>query len=128
MTGYRIGSALLRVFLGITFFIHGLQKFQGGIENTVAFFESVGFPGFSAYVVATIELVGGILMVLGVGTRIIAALFFFVLAGAILKVKLSAGFVGGYEVDLALLVIAVHLAIVKNTAFSLENLWAKKEK
>ena len=29
----EIGALILRVVLGITFFIHGFVKFQGGIEN-----------------------------------------------------------------------------------------------
>ena len=49
----EIGALVLRVVLGITFFIHGLVKFrQGGIENIVGWFASIGLPGALAYVVA----------------------------------------------------------------------------
>ena len=34
----EIGALILRVVLGITFFIHGFVKFQGGIENQVGWF------------------------------------------------------------------------------------------
>ena len=35
LKNYEISTLILRVVLGITFFIHGFAKFQGGIENTV---------------------------------------------------------------------------------------------
>ncbi|MCM3664010.1 DoxX family protein [Mesobacillus subterraneus] len=120
------GATILRVILGITFLIHGAAKFQGGIENTAGFFESLGLPGFTAYLVAIIELVGGLAMLLGMGTRIISILFAIVLAVAIVKVKLAGGFLGngqmaGYELDLALLAISIYLAMTNKSLFALEN-------
>lgn len=122
----EIGTTILRVFLGITFLVHGAAKFQGGIENTVGFFESLGLPGFAAYLVAVIELVGGIAMIVGVGTRIVSILFAAVLAVATNKVKLAGGFLGngqmaGYELDLALMVIAIYLALTNKSLFALDN-------
>jgi putative oxidoreductase len=127
------GSTILRVFLGITFLIHGVSKFQGGIENTVGFFESLGLPGFTAYLVAIIELVGGIAMILGVGTRVVSILFAAVLAVAIIKVKVAGGFLGngqmaGYELDLALMVIAIYLALANKTLFALDNVLFQSKK
>lgn len=127
MKSNEMGAFILRVFLGITFFAHGLAKFQGGIQNTVGFFESLGLPGFAAYVVAIIELVGGLAMVLGVGTRVVAVLFAVILAVATIKVKLAAGFLGngqmaGYELDLALIVIAIYLALAKKSVFAVDNM------
>lgn len=120
------GAVVLRVILGLTFFIHGLSKFQGGIGNTVGFFESLGILGFLAYVVAIIELIGGIMLILGIGTRIVSGLFVVIMLGAIFTVKLSAGFLGdgqmaGYELELALLAMAIFLAISNSTSFSLGN-------
>jgi uncharacterized membrane protein YphA (DoxX/SURF4 family) len=126
-------TTILRVFLGATFLIHGLAKFQGGIENTVGFFESLGLPGFTAYVVALIELIGGIAIVLGVGTRIISILFVIILAVAIVKVKLALGFLGngemaGYELDLALMAISLYLATTKKSFLALDNVLFRSEK
>ena len=120
------GAVVLRVILGLTFFIHGLSKFQGGLGNTAGFFESLGIPGFSAYVVAVIELIGGILLILGIGTRVVSVLFAAIMLGAIFTAKLSAGFLGdgqmaGYELELALLAMAIFLAMANSTAFSLGN-------
>ncbi|MGR3765686.1 DoxX family protein [Rossellomorea sp. NS-SX7] len=126
MNSQQIGALLLRFVLGLTFFIHGLAKFQGGIENTAGFFESLGLPGYSAYAVALIELIGGIAMILGFGTRVAAALFAIIMIGAIMKVKLASGFLGngqsaGYELDLALLVMSIYFIFDKTASFSLDS-------
>ena len=126
------GAVVLRVILGLTFFIHGLSKFQGGLGNTAGFFDSIGIPGFLAYVVAFIELIGGILVILGIGTRIVSMLFAVIMLGAIFTLKLSVGFLGdgqmaGYELELALLAMAIFLAIANSTSFSLGNIIFRPE-
>ncbi|MEZ2656727.1 DoxX family protein [Aneurinibacillus aneurinilyticus] len=128
----EIGILILRLVLGITFLIHGLDKFQSGIGNIAGWFESVGLPGFLAYIIATIETVGGLAVILGLGTRIVSFLFILVLAGAIITVKIAVGFTGngqmaGYELDLALLAIAVHLAINGSSLYSVDALLRKKD-
>ncbi|MER2089773.1 MAG: DoxX family protein [Sporosarcina sp.] len=126
MNKLDLSTFLLRIVLGISFFIHGLVKFQGGIENIVGWFESIGIPGFLAYVVGAVELVGGIALILGLGTRIVSALLTLVMVGAILKGKLAIGFLGtaemaGYELDLAFLVIALFLAINGSKLWSVDE-------
>ncbi|SFE99221.1 DoxX family protein [Alteribacillus iranensis] len=119
MSKQDTGTFILRVVLGIIFFIHGLDKFQAGIGNTVGFFDSIGIPGFLAYIVAVIELVGGLAMILGIGTKIVGSLFAIIMVGAIFTAKLSAGFLGGYELDLALLAMSLYVVLSNNTALSL---------
>ncbi|AQX54323.1 DoxX family protein [Priestia flexa] len=127
MKSYTIGTFFIRVVLGLIFFIHGLSKFQGGIDGTVGFFESIGISGFMAYVVAIIELIGGVAVIVGLGTRIVAALFVFVMLGAIFTAKLGAPFVGGYELDIALLAMSLHLVFAGSGALSLDQLLRKDE-
>jgi putative oxidoreductase len=84
-------------------------------------------PGFTAYLVAFIELAGGLAMILGVGTRIISILFAIVMAVAIIKVKMAGGFLGngqmaGYELDLALMAISIYLAMTNKSLFALDNI------
>jgi uncharacterized membrane protein YphA (DoxX/SURF4 family) len=79
-----------------------------------------------AYAVGTIELVGGISLILGLGTRIISALLVAIMLVATLKVKLAAGFLGngqgaGYELDIALMVMALHLALNGSSFLSLDS-------
>ena len=128
----EIGALILRVVLGITFFIHGFVKFQGGIENQVGWFSSIGLPGFLAYVVAIIELVGGFALFIGLGTKVISALLAILMIGATVKVKLALGFLGngqmaGYELDLALLAMAAYLAINGSKLLSLNQLISQKD-
>ena len=117
----EIGSLLLRIVLGLVFLANGFTKFQGGIGNTAGWFESIGIPGFLAYAVGTIELVGGIALILGIGTRVVSLLLGIIMLGAIFTVNLSAGFLNGYVFDLVLLVIAVHMVLNGSKLFSLEQ-------
>ena len=124
---FEASTVMLRVVLGISFFIHGVAKFQGGIENTVGWFDSIGIPGGLAYVVALVELIGGAALVLGLGTKIVAGLLSLVMLGAIFKAKLALGFLGdgqmaGYELDVAFLAMAVFLAINGSRMFALDQL------
>ncbi len=122
----HIGLVMIRLALGILFFSHGFFKFSDGIENTVAFFETIGLSGFLAYVVGIIELAGGVLMILGLGTRIVSVLFAIILIGALLTVKRSTGMLGGYELDLALLAMSISLMLGGGGPFSLWNFLKKK--
>jgi putative oxidoreductase len=126
MNKQEIGKVILRGILGLIFFIHGLDKFQGGITNTAGYFDSLGVPGFLAYAVAVIELVGGIALILGIGTQIISLLFALIMVGAIITAKLPAGFLGngqmaGYELDLALLAMSIFFIFAGKSALSLDN-------
>ncbi|MGG7619144.1 DoxX family protein [Bacillus coreaensis] len=127
MNKHEMGALLLRVVLGITFFVHGLAKIQGGIENTAGWFSSIGLPGTLAYVVTGIELIGGVALIVGLGTKMVSALFALIMLGAIVKVKIGAGFMGGYELDVVLLAIAVFLSITGSSMFSLDSKIPTKE-
>jgi putative oxidoreductase len=122
----ELGHFILRAILGFIFFIHGLSKFQGGISNTAGFFDSIGIPGFMAYIVAGIELAGGIALILGIGTKIVSVLFALIMLGAIFTAKLPAGLLGngqmaGYELDLILLAASIYFVLAKESPLSLEN-------
>lgn len=123
----EIGALILRITLGILFFIHGLVKFQGGIENTVGWFESINIPGFMAYGVALFEIIGGVALIIGFATRLVSILSALLMVGAIITAKLPVGLLGngqmaGYELDLAFLAIAVYLAINGSKLLSLHQL------
>lgn len=126
------GAVVLRFVLGVTFLVHGIVKFQGGIENIAGWFASIGLPGGLAYVVAFLEVVGGIALIVGLGVKIVSALLALVMIGAIFKVKLAVGFLGngqmaGYELDLALLTIAVYLALNGSRMMGLDSLFTRKK-
>jgi putative oxidoreductase len=64
-----------RLVLGQAFFLTGLGKWRH-FENTVEFFSSAGLPAptLNAAIAATVELLGGACLVLGLGTRLAAGL------------------------------------------------------
>jgi putative oxidoreductase len=110
---------VLRVVLGVTMFWHGEQKFaETKISNVKGFFDFLGIPlpGVFAVVVALLELIGGILLVLGLATRVVSLLFVVELLVAVLSYKYgeSVGFIGakeaGAELDWALIAGFVSLA------------------
>jgi putative oxidoreductase len=96
------GVLALRIALGLVFLAHALSKpLVFTLPGTAAFFESHGFPGWSAYPVFALELLGGVLLLLGVGSRWAALVLIPVTAGALL-VHLPNGWLftspgGGWE-------------------------------
>jgi putative oxidoreductase len=94
---------LVRVMVGIVFVFHGYGKLMD-ISSTAGFFSQVGIPGgeLMAWVVALIELVGGLALIAGVYTSYAAILLTVVMIVAILMVHLGGGF-KGMEYQLVLL-------------------------
>lgn len=77
------GALLLRVSLGAMFIAHALLKyFVFTLPGTAQFFESLGLPGALGYVTFAAELVGGVLLVLGVYARYVALALVPILLGA----------------------------------------------
>ena len=76
-------ALLLRVSLGVMFIAHGLLKLTVfTLPGTAQFFEQVGFPGWTAYVVTFAELVAGALLILGIQTRWVSLATVPILLGA----------------------------------------------
>lgn len=75
---------LLRLTLGVVFVAHALFKVLVlTMPGTAAFFADQGFPGWTAYPVTAVELVGGIALLTGVYTRLAALALIPVMLGAI---------------------------------------------
>jgi len=125
------GIGLLRVSLGLMFIAHSvvLKYFVYTLGGTAQFFESIGLPGALAYVVFWMEAIGGVLLVLGVQTRVVAAALVPVLAGATWA-HAGNGWVfsnanGGWEYPLYLTVLAVAQVLLGEGAFALSRRHAR---
>lgn len=59
---------VVRLIIGGIFIFAGWTK-VADMTSTVGFFATLGIPAFLAYVVGYLELIGGILLVLGVWTQ-----------------------------------------------------------
>ncbi len=122
----KLVHTLIRVAVGVIFFAHGLQKLQAGMPAVAGMFEGMGFPGFVGYIAFALEFFGGIALILGLGTRVVSVLFAVEMIVATLKVKLAAGFLGGYELDLTLILLSLFL-MTSSQPYSLDQLLFKKE-
>jgi putative oxidoreductase len=121
---------LLARLIGLGFASHGAQKLFGwfggyGLAGTGGFFESIGLrPGrFFAFAAGAGELVGGLLIALGLGGPIGPMLVIAVMVVAVLVVHLPNGFSAaknGYELPLVYAAVAVVFAFVGYGAYSLD--------
>ena len=107
LSGYA--ATVLRVVLGIIFIAHGKAKFDGGMEGVSGFFGSLGIPvpDLMAPLITALEMGGGLLLIIGLGTRIVALLFALEMIGTTLLVRVPLGLIAeqgvGAEFDLAML-------------------------
>lgn len=128
----RQGVALgfVRALAGVVFLAHGLQKLLVfHYAGVVSAFHQMGIPapGVSAALAMTAETLGGLLLLLGLYTRLAAIPVAFTMLVAIAQVHFSHGFFaqsGGFEYPLTLLVVTIALAIGGGGAFALDNLRA----
>jgi putative oxidoreductase len=103
----------LRLVLGVIMIFHGYPKILGHMHDYAHFIASLGIPAWLGYVSALTEFVGGILVVIGLLTRIAAAAILVDMIVAIAKVHWSHGLrgPGGYEFPLSLAAIAFALIL-----------------
>lgn len=106
--------------IGITFLAHRVPSLAdfGMVQGFVG--NNLGLPPEVAIIVATLEIGGAIAMFVGILTRITAVLYIILMLSTTFVVKMSRGFVGGFEVDLLLLVMAVSLLITGPGRISIE--------
>jgi putative oxidoreductase len=122
---------VLRLVVGLLFAAHGAQKLfgvlgGGGLEGTAGMFDNIGLrPGWlQARAAGTAELVGGLLIALGLFTPFAAAALIAVMVAAIVTVHAPNGIWNtnqGYEFNLVLIAAVFALAGIGAGAWSLDN-------
>ena len=130
---YKAYSVLiLRLVLGAVLINHGYAKLFGGLEGTAGFFAGLGIPAapVMAAVVGSIEFFGGILILIGLLTRLSALLvvlqFSVILVLRILPGKLPGPF-SAAELDLLVFAIALVLLFKGGKEYSVDAKVIKKE-
>ncbi len=121
---------LIRVVAGVWLMPHGAQKlfgaFGGDAQAMAGFFSQMGIEPALAmvYAAGAVEFFGGLLIALGLFTRPAAVAATVLLAVAVLKIHLGAGFFlgnGGYEYALMWLLITLAIVFRGGGRFSVDR-------
>ena len=102
----------IRAVMGATFLVHSLKKFDPSWQEWLV---QIGIPPELQLPIALAEFIGGILLIVGVLTRITGAIFSVILLGAIFHIRWENGFFisqGGWEWDLLMLAVALGIIVV----------------
>ena len=126
------GTTLLRVVVGIVFFIHGARSlFVIGFYGVAEGFERLGIPlplGF-AVLVTLVEFLGGAALILGLFTRTAASALAIEMLVAILLVHLPNGFFSmnhGFEYPLVLFATNAGLILAGSGRAGLDRVLAAR--
>jgi putative oxidoreductase len=119
------GALLLRLSLGVMFLAHSLylKLVVFTLPGTVKFFESLGLPAFATHLTIAVEVIGGLMLLMGYKTRYAAAALVPVLVGATWAhwsngwLFTNAG--GGWEYPLFLAGAMVVQALIVDGAYAL---------
>jgi len=132
---------LLRLVLGIVFFLHGSQKVFGwfggyGFSGTMHFFTGMmHIPAPFAFLAIMAEFLGGIGLIVGLLARVAAFGIFVNMCVAVMMVHFANGpfmnWAGnqkgeGYEYHLLAIIVAVTIMIRGAGAFSVDHALASK--
>jgi putative oxidoreductase len=103
---------VLRVVLGIIMISHGYSKVFGGFSRVHEMVQHIGFPGWMAYVLAATEFLGGMLMIAGLFTRVVALAMLTDMLVAIWKVHWPNGLKGPGGIEFPMAVAAIAFALI----------------
>jgi len=119
---------LTRLVIGVTFFYTGRGKLQN-LDRTISFFTDLGipFPEANAIFISSLETIGGICLMLGLGTRLFSALLSSTMIVALLTAD-KESFLGKFPAELTdvapamLLLLLIWLVLYGAGAVSLDRL------
>lgn len=125
LTAYA--ALLLRVSMGILFLAHGiiLKYLTYTPAGTAQYFESIGYPAATAYLVIAGEIIGGLMLIIGYKVRLVSLAFIPLLVGATLQ-HVGNGWVfsaegGGYEFPAFWIVALIVQALLGAGVYSLDR-------
>jgi uncharacterized membrane protein YphA (DoxX/SURF4 family) len=122
------GITIVRISTGLIFVVHGVQKFATGLGGVAAFFAKVGIPApmVMGPFVAILEVVGGVLLIVGLATRWISLLFAIEMIVTTLWVQIRSRGWNASELDRALLASSLLLVLAGSGRASIDALWPEK--
>jgi putative oxidoreductase len=131
--GHDAGLFVLRIVTGSIFIAHGAQKlFSFGVPGVTNNFSQIGapYPEITAPLVSALEFVGGIALVFGMLTRLVAFLLTIDMLAAIALVHLPNGFFlpNGYEYALMLAGASIGLVFAGAGAYSVDGAFSHRRR
>ncbi|KZD12677.1 DoxX family protein [Oceanibaculum pacificum] len=120
-------ALITRLSLGAMYLSHGLLKLLVfSPAGTAQFFQSLGLPGVLGYLTILAEVGGGLLLLAGVGTRIVSAALIPALLGALFLVHADKGWLfsapgGGWEYPAFLIATSLVAILLGNGAYALAD-------
>jgi putative oxidoreductase len=123
------GIAIVRVMTGLVFAVHGYEKVVGGLDEVAAGFRQMGIPAphVMGPFVAFLELLGGMCLIVGLGTRLLGLLFAVQMAVATLWVKIPAQGWNASDLDRMLLVAGLLFFLAGPGRAALDRVWSGRE-
>ena len=100
----------IRSVIGIIFILHGSGKLNPGFGGFLT--GKLGFPPEMQIPIALAEMIPGILLIVGVLTRISASMISIIMLGAIFYVKKATNLIGDGGVEFELILLAGALLII----------------
>ncbi len=120
------GILLIRLVIGLLMLAAGWWKVTH-IDMALGFFQEMGFSAFEGYLVSWVELVGGILLILGIFTKPVSVAFAIEMAVIVWGTAASPSIIyWGHDYNFVLLVIFLGLYLMGPGRYSLSYLWLKK--
>ena len=122
----KLAFLVMRVALGVVFLIFGIGKFRNDIwvETIKAMDFFIKLPwdvNISIALIGIIEILTGLALIIGLFTRLFAALAVVQLIGILILLRFE-------EVrDIGLLGMAIYMTIIRNDAFTVDWLWRKNQ-
>lgn len=129
----NISLLLLRWMVGIIFFVAGAGKVFGwfggwGLEATVnAFKTNMGISAFWAYVSSYAELIGGLLLIIGLFTRPAALILVINMLVAVILVGTKGFFTGGAAYPFSLMISSLIILFAGPMAYSIDALLSREK-
>ncbi len=122
------GALILRIALGLLFISEGWTKLHD-LAGTIKFFDMLGFSGPAGWVmlVAYVELIGGILILLGLLTKPVCVALAIEMAVIIWGVSSHGGAFWGHPFEFFLLLALLSLYIGGPGKYSLAHLWLRRK-
>jgi putative oxidoreductase len=105
-----LGLLLIRVSTGAVFIAHGIMKWQNLPKIEGFFQQAFGFPAWLTISLAVIEVLGGLMFILGIGTRVVGVVLGIEMLVAIIITGIGRGW-SAHELEVLLMLLSFGLAL-----------------